>query len=520
MKTSKYILFVTATLMMGACQNNDYEIISPILEPVPAEQISGQLNGDDYVLTWPDLQGKSMQVQVRNENVLMQNETVNGTTFTHTNVDTNIPYTYVLKVTDGDHFSSGTICNYTRPGATKISGLSMAQTENSEGTYNALVTWDAPADAESISFNASSDNKNIAETLSPTTTQYIIPNVADGDEWKVSVVAKNSQGPSLTSASTLRIGKTAIGYLSVYPDIQDLMDNGDDDEICAWLWLHEEYPSAQYVYFGDIDSEAVLTPFRVLFWMRDLEYTGEELDALGMSVKEVVFTMPKVVEDATPYITEWYKEGGSLLLWSHATAFVGELGRLPKSMLMSNEADASIEIGKGGWNPDYWAMSVELFPGYNGKIDHSSHPIFKGLDAIEFNFDEDNVQDTNKRIYVKGPGWTENHNCLYHNIPGMLTGLGNQDLNCYSQSVDTYGIIPLGTWDSQWKWISQLNVWEAQQGDTDFKGTIICVGNGGLDFSMRNGDGSPDLSAYPSNNPYQGTILTIAKNALEYLKGR
>ena len=86
--------------------------------------------------------------------------------------------------------------------------------------------------------------------------------------------------------------------------------------------------------------------------------------------------------------------------------------------------------------------------------------------------------------------------------------------------MNEFGIIPLATWDSQIDWVSQLNIWEAQQGNTDFKGTVICVGNGGCEFSLRNADGSPDLSAMPKNNPYQGNILTLAKNALEYLKTR
>ena len=34
----------------------------------------------------------------------------------------------------------------------------------------------------------------------------------------------------------LKIGKTAIGFLSVYPTPDELISKGDDDEACAWLW--------------------------------------------------------------------------------------------------------------------------------------------------------------------------------------------------------------------------------------------------------------------------------------------
>ena len=500
MKTSKYIIISAASLLLAACQDKDYEIIDPVLAPVQASSISGQLVGDDYVWSWPDLQGKSMQVQVKNENILVISEVVNGNSFTHSTIDTNIPYTYIFKVTDGKNYSTGAVCYYTRPGATKISGLTMSQADNADGSYDAVVTWNTPADADQVILSATSGERKVTETLPASSTEYRISNVMDGEEWSVTVKAQNGAGASLPSSSSLLIGKTAIGFLSVYPTPDELIANGDDDEACAWLWLHSEYPSAQYVYFGDIKSSDDLNPYRVLFWMRDLEDVGED----------VVFTMPEVVAEATPSVKEWYKNGGNLLLWSHATVYVGALGRIEMDMLRNN--DRSIGTGVGGWNGDTWAMAVELHPGSKFKKDASSHPIFKGLDY--------ETTDRTKLIKFKGPGWTEDHNCLFFNLPSVLTGIGNQEEACYNETVNTFGIIPLGTWDSQIDWVSQLNVWEAQQGNTEFKGTILCIGNGGCEFSMKNADGSKDISAYPKNNPYQGNVLTLAKNSLEYLKTR
>ena len=500
MKTSKYILISAALTLMASCQDKDYEIVSPILEPVAANSITGQLIGDNYVWTWPAMDGKRMQVQVKNDNLLIQNETVDGNSFTHYSIDTNIPYTYIFKVTDGQNYSKGSVCYYTREGASKITGLSMSQTDNPDGSYSARVTWDKTTDADKIMLTATSGNKGIVETLPSSVNEFYIQNVVDGEEWNVTLTAENSQGTSLAATSSLLIGKTAIGFLSVYPTPEELVANGDDDEACAWLWLHSEYPSAQYVYFGDIKSKEDIDPYRVLFWLRDLEDVGED----------VVFSMPEVVTAATPYVKEWYAQGGSLLLWSHATVYIGTLGRLETDLLRNN--DHSIGTGSGGWNGDVWAMAVELHPGSRFKKDASSHPIFKGLDY--------ETTDRTKLIKFKGPGWTEDHNCLFFNLPSVLTGIGNQEEACYNECVNTYGIIPLGTWDSQIDWVSQLNVWEAQQGNTEFKGTILCIGNGGCEFSMKNADGSKDISAYPKNNPYQGNVLTLAKNSLEYLKTR
>ena len=483
---------------MTACQDKDIDKSEMKLQPVAAEAITGSLQGDDYEWSWSGV-SNAMQVSVYNGSTLSSTETVEGNTYSHKNIDTNIEYTYVFKLTDGVNLSSGVVKHYLRPGAAKMTGVSMAQLEKSGG-YDAKVEWNRNETATSINLTASAGLRTISETLSGDATSYIIPNVNYGEEWSVTLVAANSEGLSLPVSGSLRIGKTAIGFLSVYPTEEELIATGDDDEASAWLWLKNEYPTAEYVYFGNVNAVEDIDPFRVLFWIRDLEGVGED----------DVWNMPQVVLDATSVISEWYAAGGNLLLWSHATPYIGTLGRLEMETLRNN--DHSFGTGEGGWNGDTWMMAVQIHPGSRFKKDFSSHPIYKGLETSE--------NDRVKLIPFKGPGWTEDHNCLFFNIPSVLTGIGNQEETCYNVVTQEYGIYPLGTWDSQIDWVSQLNVWEAQQGNTEFKGTVLCIGNGGCEFSMKNADGTPDISAYPSNNIYQDNVLTLAKNSLEYLKTR
>ncbi len=485
-------------LTLPSCQDKDIDVAGAVVAPMTDSEISGNLVGDDYVWTWNASAG-DVQVTVYADGTLLTSETVADGTYMHRNVDTNIEYTYVFKRTDGSAFSAGVVKHFTRQGASKVTGITMTQVDK-EGGYDASVTWTNPDDASSVSFTATDGTRTVTAGFTNGEDSYIIPDVNDGEEWTVTLVASNDLGSSLASTAVLRIGKTAIGFLSVYPTPEELIANGDDDEASAWLWLENEYPSATFVYFGDIHRAADLDPYRVLFWLRDLEGVGED----------EVWTYPQAVTDATPAIAEWYKAGGNLLLWSHATTYIARLGRLDENMLRTN--DRSINAGNGGWNGDTWAMAVQLHPGSRFKKDASSHPIFKGLEVTE--------NDRTKLIKFKGPGWTEDHNCLFFNIPSVLTGIGNQEEACYTAITEEYGIYPLGTWDSQIDWVSQLNVWEARQGDTDFTGTVLCIGNGGCEFSMRNADGSPDISAYPSNNIYQANVLTLAKNSLEYLKTR
>jgi len=101
--------------------------------------------------------------------------------------------------------------------------------------------------------------------------------------------------------------------------------------------------------------------------------------------------------------------------------------------------------------------------------------------------------------------------------------LDNTTQECYDVVTNDYGIYPLGTWDSQCSWVSQLNVWEAKGADLapdGFQkgcGTVLCIGNGGCEFSMKNEDGSADKSANPKNNSCQGNVLKLAKNSIDYL---
>ena len=498
MKKISIIIMAMFALILTACQDKDIDREAMILSAPDASQITGSLNGDDYTWTWPAQTGQ-MQVSIYRNGTLSASETVSGNSYTQKNVPTNVPFEYVFKLTDGTNFSTGVIKSYLREGATTISGVQMSQVDKAGG-YDALVVWNRAADATSIKFVATNGKQTINETLAGTATSYTINDVQTGDTWEVILTAVNDKGTALSTRSSLRIGKTAIGFLSVYATPDELVANGDDDEASAWLWLHETYPTAQFVPFSTITAANAIEPFRVLFWLRDLEGVGEG----------EVWDMPADVQTATPVIKEWYKQGGSLLLWSHATVYAGHLGRINLDDMKNN--DRAIGTSFGGINNDVWKMAVALNPGSRFSKDHSTHPIYKGLEVES--------TDRTKLIAFKGPGWTEDHNCLFFNLPSLMTGIGNQEEACYTQLTQTYGIYPLGTWDSQIDWVSQMNVWEAQQGNTEFKGTLLCIGNGGCEFSMKNADGTPDKSAHPKNNIYQDNVLTLAKNSLEYLKTR
>lgn len=493
--------FMAILVAMPACNADmDIDIAKPVLSAPDASTIQGELQGDDYVITWPQSQYKMQVTCLKNGN-RAGNQIVDGNIYKLTEVDTNIPYTFIMKYTDGKNFSEGIFTKYTRKGAERTANIEMAQVEK-VGGYDAVINWAENSTATSFELTANNGGaRQIKETLNASTTTYTIQDVKEGETWQVSLVAVNSDGPSRPVATSLRIGKLAVAFLSEYATPEEHIANADDDEAYAWLWFNANYPTGTFVPFSSIKSAQDLDAYRVIFWIRDLE-TGNHMDA---------FKYSETVEAATPFVKEWYMAGGSLLLWSHATTYIEKLGRIPDGAWLNN--DNTIGTGVGGYNGDTWKMAVQLAPGDGSFIkDMSGHPLYRGLDV--------EPAGNTKLIAMKGAGWTEDHNCLFFNFPSQLTGLGNQDEACYTQLTKIFGIYPLATWDSQINWVSQLNVWEAQQGNTDYQGTVICVGNGGCEFYMKDAEGKADVVNVPSANPYAANVERMAKNAIEYLKTR
>ena len=243
MKKISIIIMAMCALILTACQDKDIDRKTMILSAPDAAQITGALNGDDYTWTW-SAQTEQMQVSIYRNGTLSVSETVSGNSYTQKDVPTNVPFEYVFKLTDGTNFSTGVIKNYLREGATSISGVQMSQVDKAGG-YDALVEWNKTADATGIKFSATNGKQTINETLPGTATSYTISDVKTGDTWEVTLTAVNDKGTALSTRSSLRIGKTAIGFLSVYASPEELVANGDDDEASAWLWLHETYPTAR-----------------------------------------------------------------------------------------------------------------------------------------------------------------------------------------------------------------------------------------------------------------------------------
>ena len=497
-------------LLLTACQDRDLPGSGTMqLSSPEVSQITGTPSGDnnyDYTLTWPQSNnGAVMQVAVYKNGTQMQALTpCSAGSFTLKNLETNQLYEFLFKYANDEALSNGVMTSYTRPGATAASDLKFEQIDITEDQRDIQVTWAASSDATSyiLKMVNGDGSRVIEETISG--TSYLLKDVAMKERWEATLIAQNNEGKALPIMGSTKVGGKIPAFLSEYATPEELIANGDDDEASAWLWFQENYPKGEYLYFGNINSVEDIEDYRMLFWLRDLE-TGNVDD---------VWNFSDVARNAAPCIEQYVKNGGNLLLWSHAVPYIGTINRLPTSLLRG--VGNAIGCGPGGMNGDVWKMGTCVNTGAFSK-DYSTHPIYAGIPTEKLS------DQCFSAIAMKGAGWTEDHNCLFFDIPAQLTGLDNTSEECYTSLTEEYGIYPLGTWDSQVAWVSQLNNWEAKgaalapEGYQKGAGTVLCIGNGGCEFSMKNEDGTPDKSAKPKNNSCQDNVLKLAKNSIEYL---
>lgn len=517
-KITSIILSLLAAVVFTACQDRDLAGSGEMVLSAPdASTVTSGPSGTnnyDYTISWtPANNGADMYIAVYRDWGMQQELTrQDGNSFTLANIETGVEYEFLLKykkVIDGqEYLSPGTVIKYTRNGAQKVGDLAMKQVEMADGvTQNIDVTWTPSPDAVNYEVTYYKDANKQTKTLDASAKGMTISDVKIKDTWTVEVVAVNAEGKSLPVVGSLLIGKTKFAFLSQYATPEKCVADGDDDEASAWLWFHENYPEGKFLYFGDIKSASDLDPYRMLFWMFDVE-TGNEADVWDLKGAETA-------KAAAPFVKAFIQDGGNLLLWQHAVAYVGYVERLDLQMMKDAGGDGrSINCGPGGWNPDLWKMGA-AFRGDQGVVNFTSHPAFKGM-KVE-------TEDSGRRLVpCKGAGWTEDHNFCLAGIQGKLTGGEINTTACYEDLTKNHGIYPLGTWDGQWERLQQLNVWEAKaapkapNGYTQ-GGSIMCVGNGGFEFSMKNSDGTPDKSAKPKNNSEQDNILRFAKNCIDYL---
>jgi hypothetical protein len=134
----------------------------------------------------------------------------------------------------------------------------------------------------------------------------------------------------------------------------------------AYQWALTNYgEKAKYIPFSALTSEDTQAA-KVIWWHQDSSPRSMPAAATAAGVKTL--------------ITDFYKAGGNLLLTTHASAYLVELGRLTADYMPTGGGDGPTANA----NPDNWGISFENDSYDAGNADHA---LFQGLTYTNVTFE-------------------------------------------------------------------------------------------------------------------------------------
>ncbi len=182
---------------------------------------------------------------------------------------------------------------------------------------------------------------------------------------------------------------------------------------------------------------------------------------------------PPALLDKLNVLSKFYVNGGKIVAGMHGTGLVEELGRDNSGLR------TIIGTGAGGANPDTWGIGF------------TSSPL---ADILT----EGVARNPDGSVPVIDGGYKEDHNAMWTLDPISAPK--------YANFLSQYNAEVLATWD--WNVASQgtggIILWNPTG---RFKGTIMTLGIGGMEWSMNDG----------RENAYGGNVRMIYQNAIDYL---
>lgn len=240
-----------------------------------------------------------------------------------------------------------------------------------------------------------------------------------------------------------------------------IADIADDDVKAAALWTQSTYGSDfVYVSYDGLTDEA-LDGVNVIVYVHD---------QVGSSAQ------PAALLEKLNVLSKFYVQGGKIVAGLLGTGIVEDLGRDTSGLR------TIIGTGAGGNNPDTWGV------GFSGSA--VSNIISNGLEFFGTNL-----------AYVINPGYKEDHNALWN--------LGSITTSPYATFNSLYNAEPIAIWDHTIGSQSAAGIIVWNPSDR-FKGYIITIGIGGMEWSMNDA----------RNNPYLSNVQRIYKNSIDYLSSK
>lgn len=464
----KYIFIVLAFFLLSfvACEDVKYEekaIALPLLTNVQTINDNNNLK-----VTWTAPAGVDSFIVVLNIGGVLTTLEHNPLEYTVVNPFTNTEYAVTAKYKTPDgRMSEGVTSRITIPGTNPVEGLAAKRTGN-----DIVLTWKLPKINNATNIDVAYDDKIVS--IAATDTTYRIINSDTERKYEIKVRTRSATMASHFVSTVISTVKFA--FVTTFESIAALQASGDDDEIAAANWFVSTYPTGTILPLSKIkDFSVSLEQFSVI-WVH--------IDRVGTGSLPSAMRDAKVIANLQSYL----KNGGSVLLSSHATQLIYSLGRTTRKPNI-------IGAGSGGIGSDTWTANPNIGSIYN----HLTHPIFDGTThSPEF------FPASGSTIPLIGPGNREDHNSMW-------------DLNAFGYSIPTDGAnvvkafetentaTILATWGHVTDFCCAGIIYFAPT--STYKGKCVAIGLAAYEWNQNTG-----------LNQYQSNIEQITKSSFEFLK--
>ncbi|MDE6297570.1 MAG: DUF4960 domain-containing protein [Muribaculaceae bacterium] len=262
-------------------------------------------------------------------------------------------------------------------------------------------------------------------------------------------------------------------------------DLSDDDELAAATWFAQQ-PNTQFIHPADIANYDP-SIYSVMWIM---------VDRVGLPMGWQNLPGDLAAQSTIDALKAYSANGGSLYLSNMATQLT-----VPLDIVPSNMAPTCYGNGEGGTGTDIWTINPYLgwmFKGGadQGFYDRTDHEIFKGL---TFENPNDPPYDYDSLPLI-GPGQREDHNCLWD---CNIYGKGSERDVIRNFEVTTNSLV-LATW--------------GHVKDHCVAGLVDFYSNPQHGRCVANGFAAYEWHQNSGENPYQGNIIKLTENILNYLK--
>jgi hypothetical protein len=461
------ILFGFILLAFISCEDVKYEEKAIALpQPINVQTVN---DNNNIKVTWDVPIGVDSFTVVLNIDGVTSVLANNPKSDTIVNPLTNTEHAVTVKYKTKDgRISEGVTSRITIPGTNPVENLAAKRTGN-----DIVLTWKLPTVNNATNIDVVYDDKIV--TIAATDTTYRIVNTNTERKYEIKVRTKTATMAShyvITTASTVK-----FAFVTTFESLATLNATGDDDEIAAANWFVSTYPTGTILPVSKVKDFSVdLSQFSVIWVHIDRVGTG----ALPSTMRDA-----KVIANLQAYL----KNGGSLLLSTHATQLIYSLGRTTRKPNI-------IGAGNGGVGTDAWTINPNIGEIYN----HLSHPIFATVSySSEFL-----PSVPNPTIPLIGPGYREDHNSMW-------------DLNAFGYSIPADGtnVVKafetentaevLATWGQVTDFCCGGIVYFAPT--STYKGKCVAIGVAAYEWNQNSGV-----------NLYQSNIEQLTKSSFEFLK--